>query len=150
MSLNVELILKGVQGEVREGVIFVRENGQTVELSREEWDHSYPNREPVTINLPSDDDCVFSANYTHNIVPMAAEAGIYKACWHPNTIDISKAAELIPILEAGVVLLRSDPEHFKKYNPKNGWGSYDTFVLWVQEYLDACRKYPKAEVRTST
>ena len=38
---------------------------------------------------------LYSANATHNLVPMAEEAGIYKQLWKPEEIGISKAGQLI-------------------------------------------------------
>ena len=88
----------------------------------------------------------FSANVTHNLNVMAEEAGIYKELWRPDEIGITIAAQLIKPLEKGLALLKSDPKRFEKFNPKNGWGSYDLFVPWVEAYLDACREHPEATV----
>ena len=94
-------------------------------------------------------ECVFSANITHNLNTMADAAGIYRHLWRPEEIGISKAGQLIVPLREGLQLLRSDPEKFKAHNPLNGWGSYDGFVQWVQEYLEACEKWPDAEISVS-
>lgn len=91
---------------------------------------------------------IYEANYTHNIVPMAEEAGLYEALWHPGEAGIKKAAQLIPIIEAGLHALRSDPEKFEKLNPKNGWGGYDTFLPWLDNLLRACMETPLASVRS--
>lgn len=56
------------------------------------------------------------------------------------------ARELIDTLDSGLSLLKSDPERFKRFNPENGWGSYEGLVEFVEDYLDACRQYPDAEV----
>ena len=32
---------------------------------------------------------------------MANEAGIYEACWRPEEIGVTKAGDIIPILEKG-------------------------------------------------
>ena len=92
---------------------------------------------------------VFDANITHNLNRMASEAGIYEALWRPEEIGITKASQLIEILERGVALMRSDPERFRAFNPKNGWGSYDVFIPWIEKYLAACRENPDATVRAS-
>ena len=92
---------------------------------------------------------VFDSNVTHNLAPMAEEAGIYKALWRPEEIGVKTAADLIPYLAAGLLVLRNDPAHFGRFNPKNGWGSYEGFVPWVQSYLDACREFPAAEIEVS-
>lgn len=89
---------------------------------------------------------VFEANITHNLNAMAEEAGIHEAIWRPEEIGIAKAKDLVPILEAGISLMEKDPERFKKLNPKNGWGSYDSFLMVAKNYLEACRIHPEARI----
>jgi hypothetical protein len=149
MSLDIYLTLKGVQDLPEREAIFIRENGQVREISREEWSKRYPDRDPVTVQLPSDDETVFDYNITHNLGEMADAACIYYHLWRPDEIGITKADQLIEPLRAGLALLRSNPEIFKKYNPENGWGDYEGFVRFVEAYLEACKQYPEAEVRAS-
>ena len=92
---------------------------------------------------------VYDANVTHNLVKMAAEAGIYEALWRPEEIGITKANQLIEPLRAGLALLKSDRTRFEALNPANGWGSYADFVPWVESYLRACEEYPDANVSVS-
>ena len=92
---------------------------------------------------------LFSANITHNLGAMAAAAGIYEACWHPETIGAETASDIIPILEQGLADMKRSPEHFKKFDSPNGWGLYKHFVPWVEEYLEACKKHPKALIWAS-
>lgn len=90
---------------------------------------------------------VYQANITHNLTKMADAAGIYKHLWHPEKLGITKAAELIEPLAAGLAALKSDPAKFKKFNAPNGWGLYEHFVPFVEKYLNACREHPDATVR---
>lgn len=92
---------------------------------------------------------VFDANYTHNCSTMAQEAGIYQHVWRPDEIGITQAGQLIAPLAAGIALMKAEPERFKALNPENGWGSYDTFLPWLERYLDACRENPDALVEVS-
>ena len=92
---------------------------------------------------------VFEGNITHNLNDMAKEAGIYYQLWRPEEIPVSKASEIIGPLERGLELLKSDPERFKKLNPKNGWGSYYGLIKFVQDYIEACKKNPDAEIQVS-
>lgn len=80
---------------------------------------------------------------------MAEEAGLYDVCWRPDEHGFKKAADLIPVLRTGLELLKSDPPRFQKFNPENGWGSYEGFVRWVENYLEACEKDPDADVEIS-
>lgn len=155
MSLDVYLTLPGATRFVQVGSapevyvrsgIFIREDGQTKEISREEWDERFPGQEPVVASLEADGDKVYRANITHNLSQMAVAAGVYKCLWCPDELGITKAVELVESLREGLILLKSDPERFEQYNPPNGWGNYQGLVRFVEEYLAACEMYPKAEV----
>jgi hypothetical protein len=91
----------------------------------------------------------FSANITHNLRKMAAEAGIYKHVWRPEEIEITKAGQLIAPLREAIALMRADPERFRKLGASNGWGTYDDFLPWLERYLVACEVDPEAVVRAS-
>ena len=146
MSLDVYL---EIEGATRGGSgIFVREDGATKEISRAEWDEKFPGREPVVAHL-SPCGSVFSRNITHNLGRMALEAGIYSHLWRPEEIGISHARQLIDPLAHGLDVLESDPDRFRGFNPKNGWGSYDGLCEFVRAYLAACREYPDAAVTVS-
>jgi len=89
---------------------------------------------------------VYTANITHNLTDMAEEAGIYKTLWRPEEDELNTAGSLIPSLEAGLKKLKGSPEHYKKFNSPNGWGTYEHFVPFVEKYLEACILHPLAEV----
>ena len=91
----------------------------------------------------------WSANITHNLGPMASEAGIYKCLWRPDENGIRFAHELIEPLKAGLAQMKAEPARFKKFDAKNGWGTYEQFVPWVEAYLAACIAYPEATVNVS-
>jgi len=91
----------------------------------------------------------FSANITHNLNTMADWAGIYFTCWRPDEKGYFYAKDLIQDLELGLKDLKGNPEFFKKYDAENGWGTYEDFVPWVEEYLNACKRYPKALIAVS-
>lgn len=90
---------------------------------------------------------VFWKNITHNLTVMARAAGLYAALWCPEDLKISRAVELVPLLEQGLAALKSDPERFRALNPENGWGTYEGLVEFVEGYLAACRENPDAEIR---
>jgi hypothetical protein len=146
MSLDVYLETEKIQSAG--SGIFIRDNGSIREISREEWDLMYPDREPVVATAAEDNE-VFWANITHNLGKMADVAGIYKPLWRPDEIGITQASQLIEPLRKGLNLLKGDPEVFSKYNASNGWGLYEDFVPFVEKYLRACEKYPNAKVRVS-
>lgn len=144
MSLDVYLEVE--QTLLQLPAIFIREGGQTKRISREEWDAKFPDREPVETPL-QESRTVFSANITHNLGKMADEAGLYQHLWRPEEIAITKAGELVEPLKQGLAELRSKPEHYKQFNPSNGWGNYELLVEFTVQYLEACERYPDATVR---
>lgn len=85
---------------------------------------------------------LYESNITHNLNSMADAAGIYLALWKPEELNITKAKELISILEKGLLMLIHDPEYYEQFNSPNGWGLYKDFVPFVENYLEACKKYP--------
>lgn len=92
---------------------------------------------------------IYDANITHNLNKMAEEAGIYKHLWRPEEIGVTKAQQLIAPLRAGLELLKADPARFEKHNASNGWGMYEHFVPFVENYLAACEENPDATVEVS-
>ncbi len=51
---------------------------------------------------------------------------------------IDKAWQLIEPLRSAIATLQANPDKFKQFDPPNGWGMYEDFVLWLQQYLCAC------------
>jgi len=158
MSLDVSLYIKAdeqvaqqQQEEEEEGKIYIREDGSTKQITREEWDERFPGCEPVTTYTETEDGKqeVFSANITHNLTEMAGEAKIYKHLWRPEELDIKFACELIAPLWEGLQRLKDFPEEFKKFNPTNGWGTYEGLISFVEGYLEACIQYPDALIDIS-
>lgn len=150
MSLDVSLIVKEPQLKPASSGIFVRRNGQTVEITEEEWYLENPGVRPIKLKVKeTETDEVFTANITHNLNKMAIEAGIYKALWYPEESDIVIAGDLIEPLREGLHKLKTNPSKYKKFNPDNGWGSYESLVKFVENYLNACYEYPDATIYIS-
>jgi hypothetical protein len=149
MSLNVYLDLDEPQPVADEPSIFVREDGQTMRLSRAEWDARYPGREPITVMAETDSTRVYSANITHNLGRMADAAGLYSYLWRPDEHGIATAQHLIEPLREGLARLQANPATYAPLNPANGWGTYEGLVRFVEQYLHACEQYPQAHVSVS-
>lgn len=90
---------------------------------------------------------VYNANITHNLGKMASVAGIYEIMWEPE--ENTTAMQLVIPLQIGLDKLKADPEKHEKFNAANGWGTYENFVKFVQNYLDACTNNPTALVSAS-
>lgn len=146
MSLDVYLHSKGHHERVTTG-IYIREYGSVREISAAEWHEKFPDTEPY--KLVGESDEVYWANITHNLGKMATEVDIYWCLWRPDENSITHASQLIGPLEVGLFRLKDHPDHWKTFNPENGWGTYDGFVKFVERYLDACKLHPDAQVRVS-
>lgn len=92
---------------------------------------------------------VFSSNITHNLGLMAEAAGIYQCLWRPEELGIKQAGELVGPLGIGLGKLVANPDHFRKFDSPNGWGTYDNFVRFVTQVLNACIEHPDAEIEVS-
>ncbi len=147
MSLDIYLTLKSVQQLPRGRTILVREDGQFKELSHAEWDERFPNREPVTVEFPGNDgEEVYWANITHNLGPMARAAGIYFHLWRPEEINITQASQLSTPLALALAAMRDNPEWYRQFNAENGWGTYVQFLPWLDDLLEACNRWPTANI----
>ena len=102
----------------------------------------------VTLNETVETE-VYWRNITHNLGTMANAAGLYTPLWRPEEINLRIGADLIPFLTEGLAKLKADPDKYKQYNPKNGWGSYEDLVKFVEEYLQACMENPTAKIEVS-
>lgn len=89
---------------------------------------------------------IYNANITHNLTDMAEEAGLYKPLWRPEEMGANYANEIQDDVEKGLNELLNNPEYFKRFNSSNGWGLYEHFVPFVEDYLKAIKKYPEAEI----
>lgn len=146
--MSLDVYLYSSTPTVKKGTgVFIRENGNTRELTIDEVKERYPESDVQEAEYETDK--VYSANITHNLNTMAGEAGIYEHLWLPDEIGITKAKELIEPLREGLHKLKSEPEKYKAFNPSNGWGTYEGLVRFVSNYLDACYENPEADVSVS-
>jgi len=88
-------------------------------------------------------------NITHNLVPMAKEVGLYWVLWYPEETEIRNAKDLMPYLEIGRDLMIRDKKDLEKFNPPNGWGSYDSFLKTIKELIEFCKENPEATIESS-
>ncbi len=98
---------------------------------------------------------VYSGNITHNLGKMASAVKLsngmtlYDILWRPDEHGFYYAKEISELLDEGFNILLSSPEEYKRYNPENGWGSYDGLCNFVYNYRNACWENPDAELRVS-
>ncbi len=89
----------------------------------------------------------YRGNVTHNLAHMASLANLYKHVWRPEEQEVFLACEMITHLEKGLDELLGNPEKFMELNPHNGWGNYEYFVHFIEEYLQACKQFPTATIK---
>ena len=92
---------------------------------------------------------LYTNNITHNLGKMAKKAGIYTPLWKPEEVRVIVALDLIGYLEKGLDNLKKDAKYFKQFDAENGWGKYEDFVFFVEDYLKACKKNPEALIEIS-
>lgn len=157
MSLDVYLKLTSTETPDRQS-IYIRKKGRIIRMTTDEWNDYLHGCEwnehlhgqclgvaPITINETGGCE-VYWGNITHNLGRMAEQAGLYACLWRPDEHGITTARQLIEPLQTGLKRLTDNPEYYQQFNPPNGWGSYDTLVSFVTEYLGACQKWQDAEV----
>ncbi len=83
-------------------------------------------------------------NYTYNCSGMfAAGAGGNTLC----SLNGMKCSDAAPVIRKAVEWMRTNPEECIKQNPGNGWGSFATFLPWVESILTACEENPDATLQ---
>lgn len=98
---------------------------------------------------------VYSENITHNLGKMADDVvlsngkNLYQVLWRPDEHGWKFARDISEMLDEGWNILLSDPERFRKFNPENGWGSYNGLCDFVYKYRNACWDNPDAELSIS-
>ena len=96
---------------------------------------------------------VYDNNITHNLGSMAANVKLsnsltlYDVLWRPDEHELELAEDIAELLDEGWNILLSEPDHFKQFNPHNGWGNYDVLCKFVYEYRTACWNEPDATIK---
>jgi len=123
------------------------------------------------VNFTEHYEDVYDANITHNLNTMASAVDVkfYYALWRPylivnpnhkiledyrleyefeDSVDVY-CKDIVDVIEDGLKKLKSNPDKYKKLDSPNGWGLYDNFVPWVEEYLNKLKEYPNMLVIVS-
>ena len=95
-------------------------------------------------------DVIVSHNITHNLAVMARHCGLNDALWGANEHTVPKTKDMIKSLYKGLGELIHNKETLLEYNPKNGWGSYDSLLGFTADVLVNCVKYPDSEKTLTT
>ena len=145
MSLDLHIITKTPIRKQGTGV-YVRENGQTVELTTmEEVRSRFPDADLSDISVYEyEDDSLWHGNITHNMNEMASKVPIegtdltlYDLLWRPEEHDFVTAGAPYyrEYMLKGFLYLRTHKEELLPLNPDNGWGNYDQLLAFTLDYL---------------
>ena len=96
-------------------------------------------------------------NITHNLAKMAQNVPVcvlndltlYDVIWRADEHDIDYAEYLIEYLEEARSYMIANRKKLEKYNPENGWGSYDGLLETVDTYYRICKDNPDSYIRLS-
>lgn len=94
-------------------------------------------------------DQIHCQNITHNLGQMAAAAGIYHALWRPEEHGYIYAKDISEIIGQGIQKMQAEPNFYKTFDAKNGWGTYDQFFPWLIKLYAALVFHPNALLRSS-
>lgn len=93
--------------------------------------------EPAEYGLP------YQLNYTYNMWRMWKEAGLSSL----NNLDSMEAGYVAGGLAEVVARLEGDPDHFRTFNPANGWGNYEGGLEFLRSIVKMCKDHPRAILR---
>ncbi len=80
-------------------------------------------------------------NCTYNLAPMWYK--IYPEDQDFVAIDGMTGREALPKIMTARVMLEELEEDFEKLNPSNGWGTRESFLVFLGKVMQACIDHPE-------
>lgn len=104
-----------------------------------------------------EEDRKWVANITHNTNKMAQKIFVsenketlYDYVWRPEELGREiDTKEMVKILTKGIYIMISKRKSLLRYEPENGWGSYDSFLKFLIKYKEACEDNPGCVIEAS-
>ena len=90
---------------------------------------------------PEETEVADCGNMTSNVAPMWRAAGADLAQFEGRL-----AGDCIPLLMNAIKDMIERPASYKGLEPRNGWGSYDGCLRYLQKILRDCQAMPLATV----
>ena len=82
-------------------------------------------------------------NITHNLTDMAKVVDLYQPLWRAEELGIETCSDMLKYLTPEKLdEIIAKEEELSKFNPSNGWGSYDVFLFFFLELRTGCLEYP--------
>ena len=101
----------------------------------------------------------WEAHITHNMAEMARHIPVsigyrnkeyngtlYDYVWHPEKHGNITTTPMSRILASGIAYMVANRKELLLYNPANGWGTYDAFLLWLTKYKEAREDNPGCRI----
>jgi len=82
----------------------------------------------------------FIGNITYNVDQMYNKA--FGEYWR-DVINNKVANDVLELMNKAIDNMERSPNDYKKLEPDNGWGDYDTALTFLKEFYDECKTYPK-------
>ena len=145
MSLDI-YIISPIPIKRKSTGIWVRKEGKTVELTKQEAQERFPDAEINEIEIETTE--FWHGNITHNLAKMAGNCLswedyiLYDLLWRDEQPSFDKWA-YISYLSYCLNYLKDDPEYFKQFNPENGWGTYEQLCKFVEDFIKALIDMPE-------
>lgn len=133
--------------------VYIRENGETKELAtkQEVLAHFPDSNLDEVMERSYEDNEYFHMKITHNLTDMAEECksdedtidlndatNLYDLLWNPESIGVTTPSlSYLRLLIECYQNLLAEPDYYKQWEPKNGWGSYEGLVRNTQNYIKA-------------
>lgn len=88
---------------------------------------------------------VWDTNYTSNCSRMwyhASSDGEGVAGFHDRN-----AGDCVALLDDMIGAMEDDPDTYRKMNPANGWGDFDSQLQWLKDMRDAFARHHRCTVK---
>jgi hypothetical protein len=82
-------------------------------------------------------------NHTSNTSPMWVRALGRSLREYDGRI----AGDVADELKAAIAHMHANPDIYESMNPPNGWGSYDSALIYLQKLWAACKAHPRTIIR---
>ena len=118
---------------------YTRENGSTVAYPLEDGQYGEMHVGNITHNL----------NTIAENVPVSDTLNLYKVLWRPDENNLLITDEIWPLVEEGIRYMLRHKKKLLKFNPDNGWGSYEGLLDFTRKVGAACLFNPHCKVSVS-
>jgi hypothetical protein len=89
---------------------------------------------------------IFTANITHNLIPMWRKSGVFDALYES---DGKRAGDYVETLRVGIADFEKNYAEYEELNSPNGWGLAKNALPWLKKVLFAFEANRDANIRVS-